>query len=104
MNLPFSTCQGQSFSQLRFSFWFVFVAPQTVPVSAKSECDKLRASIAMLRQELRKDHMPLQQTISQNDASPPFMKVCSSFLDFYRKSFKIGLVSNALLGNFEQWT
>lgn len=46
---------------------------QIVPVSAKSECDKLRASIANLRQEIRKEHMPLQQTVS-TDASPPFMK------------------------------
>lgn len=34
-----------------------------IPISSKAECDKLRASIANLRAEIRKDFMPLQSIV-----------------------------------------
>jgi len=50
-------------------------ADQTVPVSTKAECDKLRASIANTRAEIRKEHMPLQQVVSSDaNAAAPFVK------------------------------
>ena len=49
---------------------FFVIALPTVPVSSKSECDKLRASIANIRAEIRKEHMPLQQVVSNEQGSP----------------------------------
>eukprot|EP00794_Sanderia_malayensis_P014053 gene14053-15514_t len=43
---------------------------QTVPVTTKSECDKLRATIANFRSEMRKDSLVPTQSVSSDSTSP----------------------------------
>ena len=66
-----------------YLFSFFVIAVPTVPVSSKSECDKLRASIANIRAEIRKEHMTLQQIVSNEQGSPLAkvnMKFCRKYL------------------------
>ena len=54
---------------------------QTVPVTTKAECDKLRATIANIRSEMRRDAMASVRQPSVEGGSP-FARVC--FYNLYK--------------------